>query len=254
MFKALLIDLSGVLYEGDKAVPGAVEAIGKARSHGLQLRFITNTSRRPWQQLLQDLHSLGFAIHPDELFSAPVAARAWVLQHRLRPYCLIHEDLKPEFDGVDQSQPNAVIIGDAENNFSYQSLNRAFQLCQQGAPLIGIGDNRYFKLDGQLQLDAGPFIKAIEYAAGCEAVIMGKPAAAFFRQVLDSLDPPVQPVMMIGDDIYGDVHGAMEAGLAACLVKTGKYQAGDEGKLAKQHWVADSLVEAIALALESKEK
>ena len=80
------------------------------------------------------------------------------------PFCLVHENIRSEFSDLDQSDPNAVIIGDAADGFNYANLNRAFQICQQGGPLVGIGRNRYFKLGDELLLDAGPFISAIEYA------------------------------------------------------------------------------------------
>jgi len=249
MLRALFIDLSGVLYEGRTVIAGAVEAIDKVRASRLKLRFVTNTSRRTRSQLLIDLKKLGFNLHEDELFTAPTAAHAWLLEKKLRPYCLIHQNIKSEFADLQQSNPNAVIIGDAEQHFCYDKLNHAFQLCQQGAPLLGIGYNRYFKLDGQLFLDAGPFIKAIEFAASTQAIIIGKPSADFFVQALSSTGLEANQILMIGDDIYGDVEGALNSGLQACLVRTGKYQKDDEKKLSTDHLTCDSIVEAVNYAL-----
>jgi HAD superfamily hydrolase (TIGR01458 family) len=141
--------------------------------------------------------------------------------------------------------PNAVLIGDAAEDFDYAHLNRAFQLCQAGAPLLGIGYNRYFKLNDQLLLDAGPFVTAIEFAASVKATILGKPSAEFFDQVLASTGATATQTLMIGDDVFGDVEGALQAGLSGCLVKTGKYQPGDETKISDQFQVLDSVVEAV---------
>jgi ribonucleotide monophosphatase NagD (HAD superfamily) len=116
-----------------------------------------------------------------------------------------------------------------------------------GAPLLGVGRNRYFKTGGKLQLDAGPFIQALEYAADIEAEILGKPAAGFFHAAVDSLGCKPDEVLMIGDDVEADINGAMQAGLQACLVRTGKYLPGDENK-AGQAFVADSVVEAVNTA------
>lgn len=251
MIKAIFFDLSGVLYTGSEVVTGAVAAISRARSRGLILRFVTNTSRRTSEQLLLDLQGLGFDIQIDELFSAPVAAKQWLLQKGYRPYCLVHRDITTEFSGFQPGDPDAVLIGDAAEDFNYQNLNRAFQLCQQGAVLVGIGCNRYFKLEGQLLLDAGPFIKAIEFAAQTEAVIIGKPAIEFFHQVLSSTGLAGEEVLMVGDDIYGDVEGAVLAGLQACLVHTGKYQPGDENKIEQPFYNVATIVEAVDLALTS---
>ncbi|PKH03817.1 TIGR01458 family HAD-type hydrolase [Psychromonas sp. MB-3u-54] len=252
MLKALFIDLSGVLYEGDKVIPGAVAAIEKARASQLQLRFVTNTSRKTRAQLLNDLQRLGFEVQEKELFTAPVAVHAWLQEKKLRPYCLIHRNIKSEFADLLQTMPNAVVIGDAEQNFCYDKLNRAFQLCQQGAVLVGIGYNRYFKLEGQLLLDAGPFIKAIEFAASAPAIIIGKPSKDFFLQALGSTDLSVDQVLMIGDDIYGDIEGAINAGLLAGLVRTGKYQTGDEHKISAAHLTFNSIVDAVDYALSDQ--
>ncbi|HEY7866013.1 MAG TPA: TIGR01458 family HAD-type hydrolase [Psychromonas sp.] len=249
MLKALFIDLSGVLYEGNKVIPGAVAAIEKARASQLQLRFVTNTSRKTRDQLLNDLKNLGFELQEEELFTAPVAVHGWLQEKKIRPYCLIHHNIKSEFADLLQTDPNAVVIGDAEQDFCYDKLNRAFQLCQQGAVLVGIGCNRYFKLDGQLQLDAGPFIKAIEFAASTKAIIIGKPSKDFFLQALASTGLSADQVLMIGDDIYGDIEGAIHSGLHAGLVRTGKYQRGDEHKISAAHLTFDSIVDAVDYAL-----
>ncbi|MFT6925521.1 MAG: HAD superfamily hydrolase (TIGR01458 family) [Psychromonas sp.] len=249
MLKALFIDLSGVLYEGNKVISGAIAAIKKAKESQLQLRFVTNTSRKTRTQLLNELNNLGFELQQQELFTAPVAVHAWLQEQKLRPYCLIHHDIKSEFADLLQTEPNAVVIGDAEQDFCYDKLNRAFQLCQQGAPLVGIGYNRYFKIDGQLLLDAGPFIKALEFAASTQAIIIGKPSKDFFLQVLASTGLRADQVLMIGDDIYGDIEGAINAGLSGGLVRTGKYQPGDEHKISAPHLTFDSIVEAVDYAL-----
>ncbi|MEH6473358.1 MAG: TIGR01458 family HAD-type hydrolase [Halopseudomonas sp.] len=249
MYQGIFFDISGVLYTGKEAVPGAQAAIKRAQASDLKLRFVTNTSRRTRHQLVADLKTLGFNIDPTTLYTAPTAAHAWITSKGLRPYCLIHQDILSEFAHLDQTNPNAVLIGDAAEGFSYQALDRAFQLCQSGAPLVGIGRNRYFKLDNQLHLDAGPFIQAIEYAAATEAVIMGKPSKGFFEQVVASTTLPDGSILMVGDDIYGDVEGALVAGLGGCLVKTGKYQPGDEALIQKEFSCVETVSEAVELAL-----
>jgi len=243
--KAAFIDLSGVLYIGREAIPGAREAVSRLQSSGLAIRFVTNTSRMTRQQILDSLRVLGFDIHDHQLVTAPTAAHDWVASRGLRPYCLVHDNIRSEFADLDASDPNAVIIGDAADGFTYAALNRAFELCLEGAPLVGIGRNRYFRLDGHFQLDAGPFITAIEYAADTEAVIVGKPSRAFFEQVLADVGCQPGEAIMIGDDVQGDVEGALQAGLQACLVKTGKYRPGDESRIGGRFMVAESIADAV---------
>lgn len=249
MIEALLLDLSGVLYDGDTVIPGAVEAVARAQRSELDIRFITNTSQTTGDLLLGQLRGMGFELEAAQLFTAVDAARQWLRQRQLRPFCLVHDNIREEFAPFEQRDPNAVLIADAAAGFTYANLNRAFQLCMEGAPLLGVGYNRYFQRGGQLHLDAGPFIRAVEFAAGVEAVIVGKPSVEFFAQVMASTTARRGHTLMIGDDVFGDIEGALNAGLRAALVRTGKYRAGDENRIEGDFWVVDSVVEAVQLAL-----
>jgi HAD superfamily hydrolase (TIGR01458 family) len=249
VIKAIFFDLNGVLYDGAIAIPGAIDAVKLAQESRLQVRFVTNTSRITHQQMFDKLHTMGFEIALEQMFSAPLAAKALCQLNKWRPYCLVHNNIKDEFADLNQSNPNAVIIADAENDFCYANLNYAFQLCQEGAMLIGIGRNRYFKLNGKLHLDAGPFIQAIEYAASVKAIIMGKPSIDFYRQVIANIDYQAGDILMVGDDVFGDIEGALNSGMQGCLVKTGKYQTGDENLIHGKFSCVDSIVDAVSLAL-----
>ncbi|HDP88398.1 MAG TPA: TIGR01458 family HAD-type hydrolase [Thioalkalivibrio sp.] len=229
--RGILLDLSGVLYVGSQVVPGAVPALGRLRATGLPLRFVTNTTRSTRVAIGEKLRGLGFAIDDAEIFTAPAAARAYLAEHGLAPHLIIHPGLAPEFADLDTRAPDAVVLGDAGEAFDYAHLNAAFRLLMAGAPLIAMGDNRYFMEDDGLSLDIGPFVRALEYAAGVEAVVLGKPAAGFFLGAVAALGCDPGEVVMVGDDALADVEGALKAGLAAVLVQTGKYRAGDEVRI-----------------------
>jgi HAD superfamily hydrolase (TIGR01458 family) len=173
--KAVLFDLSGVLYIGTAAIPGAVDTIRRLRQQGVILRFVTNTASQSFDMVLQQLRRLGFETDESELFTAPKAAKQYLLQHQLRPYCLIHSLLKAEFEEIDQTDPNCVLLGDAQDDLNYKALNHAFNLLEQGYPLIGIGKNKYYKDTEGFKLDAGTFIHALEWASDTQAIITGKP-------------------------------------------------------------------------------
>jgi len=252
MTDVLLLDLSGVLYDGDDLVPGALDAVRRAQRSELEVRFITNTSQKTRASLLKHLRGLGFQLEQTQLFTAVDAARQWLRQHELRPFCIVHENIRGEFDDFDQREPNAVVIADAAEGFNYANLNRAFQLCLEGAPLLGIGYNRYFKSGGEVLMDVGAFIVAVEFAAGVKATIVGKPSSEFFHQVLASTSSTPERALMVGDDVFGDVEGALGAGLRACLVRTGKYREGDETRIDGEFALVDSVEDAVELALSGQ--
>jgi HAD superfamily hydrolase (TIGR01458 family) len=229
--RGVLLDLSGVLYVGDQALPGALNAVVRLQGSGMPVRYITNTTRSPRRAIHDMLARMGFSIPEAEIFTAPGAVRAVLERDGLRPLLIIHPDLKPEFADLPQDPPDAVVLGDAGNSFTYETLNRAFRLLMDGAPLLAMGNNRYFKEADGLSLDIGPFLKALEYAAGVQGTVLGKPSADFFHAAVSDMGLEPAEVLMVGDDVEADVQGAIDAGLQACLVRTGKYCAGDERRL-----------------------
>lgn len=242
-FEALFFDLSGVLFNSQQAIAGASETIQQARASGRTLRFVTNTASKNQQQVIQLLHGYNIPIAEEELYSAPQAAKQYIIENKLRPFCLIHSSLEEDFRDIEQQHPNCVLIGESKNKLNFANLNQAFNLCQQGMPLIAIGKNRYYQSSDGLCLEAGAFIHGLEWASGQQAIIMGKPSTEFFQQVVDSTPYSAKECLMVGDDIEGDVIAATKAGLNACLVKTGKFQLSDIAQLPKRAMLIDSVAE-----------
>ncbi len=232
MVDADLLDLGGVVYVGDKPLPGALEAIERLRAAGLGLRFITNTTRTPRARLLEKLRAMGLAVNGDDLFMPAIAARRYLETQKLSPHLLVHPALEEDFAGLPATGEKAVVIGDAAEGFTYGSLNQAFRLLNQGAPFLALARNRTFQdADGKLSLDAGPFVAALEFATARTALLLGKPSADFFQAAVDSLDSQPARSVMVGDDVEADIAGAMELGLRGLLVRTGKYRSGDETRI-----------------------
>jgi HAD superfamily hydrolase (TIGR01458 family) len=230
MIQGALLDLAGVIYDGDHALPGALSAIERLREAGLSLRFVTNTTRLPTRKVLRRLAELGLDIEDSELFTPGEAARNWLAANDCSPSLLVHPNLVEEFAGEGGRPHRAVIIGDAGEDFDFARLNHAFRELIGGAPFIALAKNRSFKDDdGALSLDAGAFVTALEFATGREALVLGKPSPAFFQAALASMNCAPETAVMVGDDAESDIAGALDAGLAAAvLVRTGKYRAGDE--------------------------
>jgi HAD superfamily hydrolase (TIGR01458 family) len=231
MITGILLDLGGVVFVGDEPIPGALDAISRLRSNGMTVRFITNTTRQSLRQLLEKLRGLGVAATAEELFMPAIAARRYMRERNLTPHLLVHPNLVEDFAPLPRGRIGAVVVGDAGESFTYPNLNSAYRLLNAGAEFLALANNRSFRDgDGELSLDAGPFVTALEYATSRTATLFGKPSATFFREALASMERSALEVAMIGDDVEADVAGAMAVGLAGILVRTGKYAAGDESK------------------------
>ena len=225
--KAVLVDLSGVLYVGDAALPGAAQALLRLRAHVPSIRFLTNTTRSSRTSILKKLAAMGIAVEPDEVYTAPLATRQLIAQRGLRPHYLVHPDIEAEM-GASDPDPTAVVIGDAGPFFTYDRLNQAFRLLMRGLPLIVMAKNRYFKESDGLSLDMGAFVAALEYSSGAQAEVVGKPALPFFQAALRDAGAQADNTVMIGDDLHDDIEGAQRAGVAGILVRTGKFRPEDE--------------------------
>lgn len=223
---ALLVDLDGVLYVEGEPVEGAREAIERLRAAKLALRFVTNTTARSRAQTLDKLRDLGFEVAAEELVTPAALARRHCVDEGHREVALVmNEAVKADFEGLEESEsPDAVIMGDLGERFGFEILNRAFRMVIEGAELVALQKNRFWLTADGLSLDAGPFVAAIEYATSREALVVGKPAEAFFRLVLEDLGVAPDRAAIVGDDVETDVGGAISAGLSGYLVRTGKYR------------------------------
>lgn len=229
--KAVLVDLSGTLHVEDAAVPGAQEALKRLRDASLIIRFVTNTTKESKRDLLARLKKLEFDISEEEIFTSMIAARNLVKEKQVRPMLLVHDQALPDFKGIQTHDPNAVVIGLAPEHFHYKTLNEAFRLVLEGAPLIAIHKARYYKRTDGLALGPGPFVTALEYATDTEATVVGKPEKTFFLEALRDTGCEPEEAVMIGDDCRVDVGGAQDVGMLGILVKTGKYRPDDEEKI-----------------------
>jgi len=228
---AFLFDLDGTLYTDAGAIPGAVEALADLRRRGVLYRYVTNTTRRSRRLLAARLTGYGFAARAEEIVSAPQACVALLRQRGIgRVAAFVADDTLEDFAEFDlrSSKPEAVVVGDLGDGWDFAKLNRAFLYLMDGAELIALQRDRYWLRGDGLALDAGPFVAALEYATGKTATVCGKPSAEFFHTALATLGKQAlerpRDVVMVGDDLWGDVEGAQRAGLTAWMVRTGKFR------------------------------
>ncbi|MGD8557116.1 MAG: TIGR01458 family HAD-type hydrolase [Chromatiales bacterium] len=238
MIRGILFDLDGVFYVGEQVIDGAVATLDRVRQQGIPHLFLTNTTSRPRSAIVEKLSGMGIDIDPATILTPPVAASRWISEHVDGPLALfIPEATQSEFSAFEQlaeeenQGAGAVVLGDMGHAWTFDRLNRAFRLLMQEpvSPLVALGMTRFWRSEEGLQLDTGPFVKALEYATGREAVVMGKPAKAFFDAALSMLGCEPSECLMIGDDIRGDVAGAQASGIRAALVRTGKFSKSDLG-------------------------
>jgi HAD superfamily hydrolase (TIGR01458 family) len=245
--KGFLIDLDGVLYVGNTPIEGAQEAIELLKKRKYRYRFVSNTTRKSRRKIVEHLETMGFAIPEEKIFTPPVAALAYMKNTgKKRGYLLVTGEVDRDFEeaGMCNSQNpiDCVIVGDAGDRITYNSLTTAFRYLMKGAELIALEKDRYWMAPDGLSLSGGPFVKALEFATGTAATIIGKPSKTFFDRALKDMCLQPDQVAMIGDDIITDISGAHKMGMKSVLVRTGKYRKDVLNDLCvKPTYIIDSL-------------
>jgi phospholysine phosphohistidine inorganic pyrophosphate phosphatase len=228
---AFLLDLDGTLYTDAGPVPGGPQALSALRERGIPFRAVTNTTSRSRAGLGRRLAGLGYDLSPGEIIT-PVLAAQGLCRRRghTRVVAYVPEAAWEDLAGLETRRggtggplPDAVIVGDLGEAWSFALLQEAFGYLLAGSELVALSRDRYFLKQGALTLDAGPFVAALEFASGRTAAVVGKPSADFYAAALASLGHGADAVAMVGDDLWSDIEGAQRAGITAWLVRTGKF-------------------------------
>jgi HAD superfamily hydrolase (TIGR01458 family) len=246
---AILLDIDGVFHVSGTPIAGGAEAVRRLRANGHRLRFVTNTTVRTRAALTAELASFGVELSEAELQTTAEAA-VRVLAGR-RVLALTMPSVVADLEGLDLVGEDAdvVLVGGADEGgetgrvFSYMNLARAFAELQAGADLYCLHRNRWWQTLRGPMLDSGMFVAGLEYAAGVDAVVLGKPSPHYFAAALEALGAEPGLAWMVGDDIEADIAGAQRHGMRTALVRTGKFRPDD---LERAGVVPDIVVNSLA--------
>jgi phospholysine phosphohistidine inorganic pyrophosphate phosphatase len=205
--------------------------------------------------LVERLRNYGFDVSAEAVFTATLAGS--VLARTAGYRCVAPFIPEPALVDITELElvggtsgrpaarsPEAILVGDLGERWTYALLQEAFEYLMGGAALVALSRDRYWLRGDRLALDAGPFVAALEFAGGKNAMVAGKPSPTFYAAALRSLGlSPSASAAMIGDDLWSDVEGAQHAGLQGWLVRTGKYR---ETALRESGIRPDRILESVA--------
>lgn len=234
----VLLDIDGVLAVSWEAIPGAAETVEWLRDRGIPFRLITNTTTHTREELAATLRDAGIGVEGDDIVTAVVMTASYLRAHHPGAKVFLLSDGDPTADlegvGLVDEGADVVVMGGAGEDFSYENLNRVFRMVMDGAALVGMHRNMYWRTKEGLQLDGGAYIAGLEEATGRKAVVCGKPSPTFFEEAVAMLGTTPDRTAMVGDDIVNDVLGAQAVGLVGILVRTGKFMPSDLERAAER--------------------
>lgn len=257
--EGVLLDITGVLYESGEGfgtvIPGSVNAVQRLKEAHIPVRLVTNETCDTRSAVVKKLQSHGYEVCEADIFS-PVPAVVSLLKERgLSPHLLVHPNIEGEFSSLMKGKPTCVVMGDADEGFSFANVNKAFTTLMEmeKAVLFSLGYGKYYKHKGKLQLDVGAFANALEFACDIKSEIVGKPSPQFFGAALKDMGITADKAVMIGDDIVSDVGGSQKCGLRGVLVRTGKYiPAFENHPVVKPDFIADNLAQAVEMIVNAQ--
>jgi HAD superfamily hydrolase (TIGR01458 family) len=218
-----LIDFDGVIKIGDSPAPDAEYFLKYITEKKIPAIILSNSTLYSGNHIKEFLfqNKIDFGI---QCITTVDASLKYIRENNLtvKPYCTA--EIKNLFSNfTNEINPDAVLIGDLQDKWNYEILNDIFRHVINGAEIIAMQKNKFWMPGGNLCLDAGAFIAAIEYASGKEAKLIGKPSAVYFESALQILGfNKGTEFIMIGDDAENDIEAAQKINGKGILVFTGK--------------------------------
>jgi HAD superfamily hydrolase (TIGR01458 family) len=224
----IVLDMEGVLHVGFEPLEGAADAVTALRDAGQRLVILTNTTGKSRARIAGRLESAGFEFAAEDIVTA-ASATADHLRRRFPDagvLLLAEPGARDEFDGIrlveTAAAADVVCLGGPDEELTHARLQEAFRALMDGAAFVAMQRNRWWPTAGGPGLDAGCYVRGLEYSANRRARVVGKPSADVYRVALRRLDVPADEAMMVGDDPVSDLRTAARIGMATCLVRTGK--------------------------------
>ncbi len=237
--KALIIDMDGVLWHGDEALPGLTEFFQTIRDKQLPFILATNNARLTPKEYIDKLNKMGIAVASHEILTSGMAT-AFYLAQKYNPVStkifVIGENgaRQPLIDqgftlidtyllnGNDKLLESAdLVVCGLDKNLSWVKLSTATINIRSGAKLIGTNGDTTLPSEFGLVLGNGAVLAALAAATNIQPIIVGKPEPIMYQQAMALLGSKPSETIAIGDRLDTDILGAVRTDIRSIMVLTG---------------------------------
>ena len=224
--KGFICDMDGVIYHGNRLLPGVKEFVDWLYREKKNFLFLTNSSERSPKELQQKLRRMGLDVDESHFYTSALATARFISSQA--PGCSAYViggaglimALHDEGITMNDVDPDYVIIGEG-NSYNYENILRAVRLVLKGARLIGTNSDLTGPSEDGIIPACRAMIAPIEMATGQSAYFVGKPNPLMMRTGLRILGVHSEEAVMIGDRMDTDVISGMESGMSTVLVLSG---------------------------------
>ena len=238
----IVMDCDGVLWQGDKLLPGVRESIQLLREMGKRLVFVTNNSNKSRRQYVHKFETLGITVEKEEVFSAAFAAAAYLKTQQLEGKAMviggqgIVDELNEMYIEVDPGVFNAVqctetdweeldidpdcaaVIVGQDTPFTYAKLAYASLAIQRGAKFVATNPDAGDAIGPGLMPGAGAIVAAVEKACGVAPEIYAGKPSAFLLELLKGNHVDMTRTLVVGDRLDTDIAFGRAGGAGATVL------------------------------------
>ncbi len=221
-----ICDMDGVIYHGNRILPGVAEFVEWLKNNDKNFLFLTNSSERSPIELHQKLQRMGLDVDPSHFYTSALAT-ADFLAHQ-RPGCSAYVIGEPGLinalyaKGISMNDvnPDYVVVGETRN-YNYDSIIRAVRLVNAGAKLIGTNPDMTGPSEQGIIPACRALVAPIELSTGVVAYYLGKPNPLMMKTGIKLLGVKPEEAVIVGDRMDTDIIAGIESEIETVLVLSG---------------------------------
>ncbi|MBS0010722.1 MAG: HAD family hydrolase [Bacteroidales bacterium] len=224
--KAIISDMDGVIYHGNKLLPGVPEFVEWLKAEKKKFLFLTNSSERTPTELKDKLHRLGIDVPRNVFYTSALATAQFLSSQKAKGTAFIIGEaglINAMYNvgyTMNNVNPDYVVVGES-SSYNYEKIERAINLVINGAKLIGTNPDMTGPGENGIVPATKALIAPIELASGKSAYFVGKPNPLMMRIALKRLGCSREESIIIGDRMDTDIIAGIESEIDTCLVLSG---------------------------------
>lgn len=225
--KAVILDLDGCVYIGEKPVEGAAETIKELRQMGYRILFLTNNSTLSTIGYVNKLSRMGIQVRSEEILTSGMAAAKYIYEvyGPSKILAITEEGFVEEANRVghvvvpfERFYEAGIVVAGLDRGFNYQKLKAAVRAIMSGAKFIATNEDRTLPTETGPDPGAGSIVAAIKVAAGVEPIVIGKPSKIIMNMALEMLNVKNYEAILVGDKIETDILAAKSSAMPSVLI------------------------------------
>jgi len=224
--KAFICDMDGVIYHGNRLLPGVKQFVQWLKDEKKQFLFLTNASERSLPELQQKLERLGIQVDASHFYTSALATASFLSVHKpggtayvIGEAGLINALYEAGYT-MNDINPDYVVVGETRS-YSFEKIEKAINMVVAGAKLVGTNPDLTDPVERGLAPATGALIAPIELATGRKAYFVGKPNPMMMRHALRRLNRRREDTAIIGDRMDTDIIAGINSDIDTVLVLSG---------------------------------